>query len=76
MDFIELIKLSSKQKNYNLKKNYCKHLKHNFKILKEVFVNSIYSSKYMVLVFKNCIYKHYGTHFSKPIFTYLHSIFA
>ena len=44
--------------------------------MKEVVVHSIYSSRYMALGFENHLYKHYGGHFYKPIFTDLHSSFT
>ena len=57
-------------------KLYYTQNKHILKIVNEVFAHSIYSSSYMELGFKNHLYKHYGGHFSKPIFIDLHSSFT
>ncbi len=65
-----------KTEKLQFSKLYCTQNKHILKIVKEVFVHSIYSSRYMALGFENHLYKHYGGHFSKPIFKNLHSAFT
>ena len=65
-----------KKEKLQFSKLYCTQNKHILKIMKKVFVHSIYSSSYMALSFENHIHKHYGEHFSKPIFTDLHSAFT
>ena len=65
-----------KTEKLQFSKLYYTQNKHILKIMKEVFVHSIYSSRYMDLGFENHLYKHYGRHFSKPIFTDLHYAFT
>ena len=65
-----------KTKKLQFSKLYYKQNKHILKTIKEVFVHSIYSSRCMALGVENILYKHYGGHFSKPIFTDLHSAFT
>ena len=65
-----------KTEKLQFSKLYCTQNKHILKTLKKVFVHSIYSSKYMALGFENHLSKHYGAHFSKPIFTDLDSAFT
>ena len=65
-----------KTEKLKFSKLYCTKNKHIFKIMKKVCVHSIYSSRYMALGFENNLYKCYGRHFSKPIFTNLHSAFT
>ena len=74
--FYRLCQIKFKIEKLQFSKLYCTENKHILKIVKEVFVHSIYRSRYMALGFENHLYKHYGGHFSKPIFTDLHSAFT
>ena len=73
--FYKPSQIKFKTEKLQFSKLYCTQNKHILKIVNEVFVHSIYSSRYMALGFENHLYKHYGGHFSKPIFTDLHSAF-
>ena len=65
-----------KTEKLQFSKLYCTQNKHILKIMKKVFVHSIYSSRFMALGFENHLYKHYGEHFYKPIFTDSHFAFT
>ena len=74
--FYKSSQIKFKTEKLQFSKLYCTQNKHILKIMKKVFVHSIYSSRYMDLGFENHLYKHYGGHFSKPVFIDLHSIFT
>ena len=50
-------------------------MKHNFKKLKEAFVQNICIFNPMVLFLNYDNFTDFGVHFPKPIFEYLHTVF-
>ena len=74
--FYKPSQINFKTKKMQFSELYCTQNKHILKIMKKVFVHSIYSSRYMDLGFENHLYKHYDRNFSKPSFTDLHSAFT
>ena len=65
--FCRPCQIKFKTEKLQFSKLYCTQNKHILKIMKKVFVHSIYSSKYMALGFENHLYKHYGRHFPRPV---------